>query len=222
MMSADTPLIAAATAFEVAGPLALSDDARALLDPTITPARYLERLRENGLLPDAVRVLARALPKREAVWWACRCLREAGLATAGTAVEALSAAENWVAGPDEPNRRAAESAAKAAGAATAPGLAALAAFWSGGSLGPAEFHEVPPGDGLTARGVTGAIMLTAASGDAKGIPARQGRYMDMGLDIAAGKDRPPGLSPAIPAPSDGPVATLKPAPKPTRRLDSWE
>jgi hypothetical protein len=221
-MSADAPLIAAATAAEVAGSLPLSDEARTLLEPTATPARYVETLRDRGLHPDAVRVLAHALPKREGVWWACRCVREAGTAAPGPASEALAAAEKWVAEPDEPNRRTAETAARAAGAGTPAGLAALAAFWSGGSLAPAEFHAVPPAEDLTARGVTGAVMLAAASGPAPEIPARYRRYLDLGLDVAAGRDRPPGLAPAIPPPPEGPTTAPRPASKPTRRIDSWE
>src|ERR1043165_1843595 len=42
---------------------------------TIAPAPFLEQLLSKSLLNDAVQFLAFALPKREAVWWACLCAR---------------------------------------------------------------------------------------------------------------------------------------------------
>ena len=48
----------------------LDDAAKALLDDKQTPRQFLQLLGKQQLYSDAVRFLAHALPKREAIWWA--------------------------------------------------------------------------------------------------------------------------------------------------------
>ena len=47
---------------------------------------------------DAVRFLAHALPKREAVWWACLCVRKAAGANPPPPAQAAPASAHLVAG----------------------------------------------------------------------------------------------------------------------------
>ena len=47
----------------------LGDKAMALMKPDYHPREYVALLSDKKLFPDAVRFLAHALPKREAVWW---------------------------------------------------------------------------------------------------------------------------------------------------------
>ena len=57
----------------------------------------VDRLVAAGRHQDAVKLLAHALPKREAVWWACMCARaipDAALPPEDAA--AIEAAETWV------------------------------------------------------------------------------------------------------------------------------
>lgn len=187
-MSPAPPRPAARTAADVARPLTLSDGARALLTPTATPRQYFDAL--AGTFPeDALRFLAVALPKREAVGWGCRCVRErlaAGLPPAAGA--ALAAAEAWVKEPTESARRAAGSAAEAAGHGTAAGCLAASAFWSGGSLAPPDLPPAPPADHLTGLAVAGALLL-AASADLPTAPEAHRRFLALGGDIAAGRVR---------------------------------
>ena len=73
---------------------------------------YVASLNAAGLYPASMAVLAHALPKREAVWWACTSVRRAGAPQPGSPdLEALAAAENWVRRPTEENRQAAKLAA---------------------------------------------------------------------------------------------------------------
>ena len=65
--SAD-PVVAAA---------ALSEEAQALARPGMPVKALLVTLLDAELWTDALRVFAYALPKREAVWWACQCARQA-------------------------------------------------------------------------------------------------------------------------------------------------
>src|SRR5262245_64568588 len=50
--------------------------ARALARAGQTPRQYLSELMTAKHFMDAVRVLAWALPRREALWWACQCVRQ--------------------------------------------------------------------------------------------------------------------------------------------------
>ena len=84
--------VQAKTAAEICGPIELSEAARKLLDENVPPADFLARLTETGMAEDAVRFLAHALPKREAVWWACQCIREAGVDSGPAGKAALLAA----------------------------------------------------------------------------------------------------------------------------------
>ncbi|MEJ7639474.1 MAG: hypothetical protein WKF75_16235 [Singulisphaera sp.] len=69
--------VSAESAVEVCGRFAPGEAAKGLLREDQTPRQFLDVLIENGEFPDAVRFLAYALPKREAVWWACLCARTA-------------------------------------------------------------------------------------------------------------------------------------------------
>src|SRR5579863_5465832 len=137
--------------------VAVSLKAAALLRADAQPLEYLNLLVANQLYADAVRFLAHALPKRECVWWAWVCARRsAGEKPPPKIKSSLDATEKWIAQPNEENRRIAKAAADAAGIASAAGCAGLAAFFSGGSLGPPEAPPVQPGDYLTAKAVSGA------------------------------------------------------------------
>src|SRR5277367_4061671 len=127
----------------------LGDKAMALLKPDYHPREYVRLLADNKLFPDAVRFLAHALPKREAVWWGWVSARRSSGASPPPLIKAaLAATETWIAQPTEENRRAAHEAGKAADFGTPAGCAALAAFFSGGSLAPAHAPAVPPGEHL--------------------------------------------------------------------------
>jgi len=108
-------------------------------------------LESNAL--EAVTVLALALPKRDAVWWACVCVRS------GTTAK-------------EP----------------APGggaLAALGAFFSGGSLVPENVKAVvpPPEEGTTQAAAT-AVILAAVSGDPEKVEDNYRSFVKLGFEVA--------------------------------------
>jgi hypothetical protein len=172
---------------EICALFALSEPARAALEPPPAPGAFVERLAGAGLFPDAVRFLAHGLPKREAVWWACLAARAALDNTAPQPlVQALAAAEAWVYKPDEANRRAAMASAEAAGFDNPASWAAVAAFWSGGSLAPPEAPAVPPGETLTAVAAAGAVMLAAVLHEPERAAEKYRLFLAQALDIAAG------------------------------------
>ena len=76
--------------------------------------------------------------------------------------EAIRIVETWLADPSEQNRHAALEFAESGGFATAGCWVAAAAGWSGGSLAPKGYTEIPPPDAVTGHAVHGSLHLAAA------------------------------------------------------------
>ena len=158
-----------------------------LLDGAADAATGLERLQGAGRMVEAARIAAYALPKREAVWWACMCARATPDAKAtGEDRAALDAAETWVRMPDEKARRAAMTAAEKAGFNSAESWAAVGAFWSGGSMAPDGQPVVPPADHLTGSAIAGAVLLSAVRITPERQKERLARFLGSARDIATG------------------------------------
>ncbi len=129
-----------------------------------SPAALLAEWLEAGSHTEAVAFLAHALPVREGVWWAWLCARDAAGENASPEVSALLATiHEWIADPRDEHRRAAFGWAETMGFGTPWGLAALAVFFSGGSLAPPSLEPVAPGELDSAKAVVGAVALAAAT-----------------------------------------------------------
>lgn len=178
------------TAAEVAARCTLAEEAKALLKPDLSVAAFAALLIENSLPGEAMRVIAHALPKREAVWWLVRCA-EASPAGAPTdaAKKSLAAARAWVKDPSEPNRRACMPTPDDVDMSNAAGCAAVAAFWSGGSLAPEDAPVVPPPDHLTSHAVWGGVVLAAVQLEPEKAPERLKAFADLARAVAAGQDK---------------------------------
>ena len=148
----------------------------------------LDRLETAGRENDAVRLAAHALPKREAVWWACMCARAVIVADLpGADAASLEAAESWVRrATDDAARRAAWSAAQLTEFRSPEAWAAVGAFWSGGSMAPEGQPVVPPGDHLTGVAVSGAVVLAAVRGRPERASERMTRFLASAREIAGG------------------------------------
>jgi len=177
----------------LAAGLKLSADARGLLHAQQRVSEYVERLRERGLLVAAIGVLARGLSRREANWWACRCVREMLRAPAAATMDTapLEAAERWVVEPSETHRRAAGMTAEAANYETPAACAALAAFWSEGSMAPVEAAPVNVPPHLAPGAVASAVQLAAVVVEPQAAPDKLVRFIEIGMAVAQGKDRWP-------------------------------
>jgi hypothetical protein len=142
----------------------------------------------------AVRLLAFALPKREAVWWACLASRADIAAdpkpTRPADTACLEAAEAWVYKPVEERRLACYRAALATKTDRPASMAALAAAFSSGSLAPPdsppEVQAVAPDDSLTAQIVGNAVVMAAVRTDPAQASRHLTRLLDQGCDIARG------------------------------------
>lgn len=165
----------------------LDEVARALLAPEFSPAAFLRLLIDKALYADAVKFLARALPKREATWWACLCARSAlGENPTQDRVRAVELAEQWVYKPTEEHRRLTLPAAQAAQFNHPASWAAMAAFWSSGSMAPPDVPAVPPAENLTGKAAAGAVMLAAVQTEPEKSEAKYRRFLEQGIDIACG------------------------------------
>jgi hypothetical protein len=160
-----------------------------LLTDTVTVRKYLAHLIDNELYHDAIRFLALALPKREAIWWGCSSVRETlGDRLAKEAMIGLEAAEKWVKEPTEENRRAARIAAEQAGFDHPTGCVALAAFCTG-NLAEPNAPVKQPEDFLTAQAVSGAVLLAAVWTGAALARRNYREFLNHGIDIANGARR---------------------------------
>ncbi len=190
--------VTASTA-EVCRRCPLGEAAAPLVREAMAPREVVDLLAGRQLFVDAVRFLAFALPKREAVWWACLCARAAG-PSAPAALAALEAAERWAARPTDEHRRTCLAAAEAADFGTPAGCAAVAAFWSEGSLAPPGQPAVPPKDDLTPGAVANAVILAAVAREPQNAPETFARFLALGGAVAAGTSTWPDEAPPPPSP----------------------
>lgn len=200
MSQLDLALIDAKTAAEVCRRIPLSEAARALVRADLAPRPFLDLLIEKQHHLDGIRFLAHAMVKRAVVWWAYQCVTQVlGPEPPAAVAKALEAARAWVSDPSEDNRRPCWPAAEAADIGTPAGCTAMAAYLSGGSLAPPNLPAVPPGDDLTARMATGALMLAAVISEPERAAEKQASFLRVGYEIADGKNlwpTPPRVPPA--------------------------
>ncbi len=165
----------------------LSAEAEPLLESCDTVVEAIQTLMRAGLLIEASRVMAHAMPRREAVWWACMCARHTrppNLPEPDAA--ALDAAELWVRKPSDENRRTAFALAQEAGFGSPEAWSCVAAFWSGDSMSPVGQPAVPPAPNLTGAAVAGSVALAAVRHRPERQTARIRAFLESARDIAAG------------------------------------
>jgi len=175
----------------------LSAEALASLQGCTDVAEAVLRLEAAGFAPEAVRVLAHALPKREGVWWACMCAintMPADLPAADR--QARETAELWVRQQKDEQRRTAMTHAEASGFQSPEAWSGVAAFWSGDSMSPVGMPPVPPPPQATGGAVAGAVALAAVRGDLRRHAERMKRFLESGRNIAAGG--PGRMPPEVP------------------------
>jgi hypothetical protein len=167
--------------------LELEPAARAAIADAATAEEAIARLEAAGELMPACRLAAHALPKREAVWWACMCARAVPDPKAVPLdTPALDAAETWVRRPEETARRACMAAAEANQFRSTEAWAAVGAFWSGGSMAPEGQPPVPPQEHFTGMAVGGAVILAGVRRTPQDMEPRLRRFLASAREIALG------------------------------------
>jgi len=165
----------------------LSAEALKSLQGCTDVADAVVRLEAAGFAPEAVRVMAHALPKREGVWWACMCaVNTMPDDLPATDRLARETAELWVRQQKDEQRRTAMTHAEAAGFQSPEAWSGVAAFWSGDSMSPIGMPAVPPPPQEVGGAVAGAVALSAVRGDLRRHNERLKRFLESGRNIAAG------------------------------------
>jgi hypothetical protein len=147
--------------------------AKLYLRPELTPRQYFARLLVHDEPGDTVRFQTFSLPKREAVWWACLCLRlVSDPMRKPKQAEALKTVVRWVLDPSEEHRQAAGKAGKAATFNTPIGAIAMSVF-----LDPS----------LSANILTGTIPGLIAEVPPEKAKATLLSFIALGIGVAVGK-----------------------------------
>ncbi len=158
----------------ICGRFRLTKPAAAAFRPEFLPIEFATTLLAQGQHAEAIRFIAHALTPRDGVWWACQCARQSiGAENTPEEEAALVAAERWVTELSDETRRAAFVAANVAGIGTASGNAALAVFYTGGSLTPPDAPPIIPAEFAAAPLVAGSVILASIHPD----PAKTAELM---------------------------------------------
>ena len=174
---------------DTVGGMELEAEATALLADDPSTVAFLRRCVADDLWVDSVRVMAQALPRREAAWWAClnaRASLDNDAPEQSTLV--LEAAEAWVFKPSDELGRKALELAEAAGFDSPESYAALAAFWACDNMAPPEADVIIEPD-MSLSGVAAAAAIILAVSKLKSpqeATAWYERAMTQALDIARG------------------------------------
>lgn len=127
-------------------------------DATAAPRDWWAAQVAAGELGLAIRFLAMALPRLEAVAWAAQAVERAKVR--GDADRAaMAAVSRWIAAPDDALRRAAWAHCEPIDGPIRFLGAAL--FFSGGSIAPADLEAVHPAPTLCGTAAAGAVLAAA-------------------------------------------------------------
>ena len=182
-----TARLLAAKSTKLATPLMAPASAR--IETTLT------ELAEKEAWVDILRLIAVALPPREAVWWACLAARDT--LPEGQETPCLKAAEAWVFKPNDETREAVQKALDAVDTDDDTAMAATAALYAPGSLGLGDMaeHAAPP----SAVGACVFGMNVTAMGAVTAPLDHLQLLIDRGLDIARGGNGRPKDAAKAPA-----------------------
>jgi len=174
--------VAAKKASDITQHYEMDDEAAPYLVEDITPLNFLKSLLNEALYSEAIQFLAHALPKRESVWWACQSAKTDTSKKANT--DALLAAEAWVMTPSEELRKDCMDIAEKDKLKSSASWAALAAYWSSGSIADDSIAQIPPPPFQYALAVSGAVNLAAATQESAEDAFKE--LIKLGIDIANG------------------------------------
>lgn len=153
---------------------------------TILCGDFLTTMLQKNCFVDSIHFLACGLPKREAIWWSCVCVRVlCGDELSSSELSALKAAEAWVKQPNEERRYETEHLNQVLMHKSPAGWSAQAVFWSGDSVVARGQPKVAPDPQLTARAVSGAVQLAVVQ-QPQALVQRYKECIKRGVDIANG------------------------------------
>lgn len=179
--------VTSATVPDIIDVTSLDEGSQALLKPGMRPEVYIRVLSAAKKWPDAIKIMSRALPPREAVWWACVCARQMhGFVGDKSEIAALEAAEKWVFKPTDEHRTAAFNLAQNSKSKSAGTLSALAVAFSGAKLPVAEDQTVDMDTAVFPQMVDGAVIVAACEKKGEEMTVQFQQFLKSGEDIACG------------------------------------
>ncbi len=176
----------AASAIDVYRRFALQKVLSITPDTVESPKEFTIRLLETGADNDCLYFLAYALPKRMGVWWLTQCIRAAGSLKSDGDPAMLEATEAWVKSPTDETRRTAMKLAEKLEMSTPASLAGVSAYFTHGSLGPANTPEIPAPDNVAGKMIGGGAILAAVIHSPEKAPERRRRFVDLALKVSSG------------------------------------
>lgn len=182
------------SAVELAAQAELQEPAAGLAEEGLRPEPFVERLREEGLYSEAIAVMARALPTREAIGWACLCDRSTTPEDDDPRhAELLGAVEQWVREPTDEHRRAALELAQDEPDQDSGQMLGMATGYSAGKV---QVGNNPPVDVPTDTVppmIAGAVMIAAGRVEASEAEQTRREFVQRAVEVAAGRSgRIPG------------------------------
>jgi hypothetical protein len=148
------------------------------------PTSFLKKLSAQHKFEDAITFCAYLLPRREAIWWACGCVRALLGDIAASRAGPIIAAEAWVYDPDDEHRRTALEIGKQGDSNDPLSWLALGAGWSGGALLAHPQFLVPVPPYMTPRAARIAILLSARISKPEQYTARMQACIVDGIGLA--------------------------------------
>lgn len=165
----------------------LQPDSVIMFDPESRPEAFIYDLVSADQWVDAIKTVSRSLPPREAVWWACMCVRQMrSLESDEAEMAALKAAETWVYQPKDENRLKAFELAQKSQTNSAGALAALTAVFNTGSLPLVDGTEAELDANVFSDMATATVMMSAGDTEPQHIYELYRKFIASADDIANG------------------------------------
>ena len=135
----------------------------AVQDSAASPQQAFDMLRKRGETQLALRFLAHALPRLEAVAWAAQLLDQwsANASLTSPRRQALDHSLRWLGEPADEYRRAALEAADQAPEDSPERLLGYAVFMSGGSISQPDLPAIQPPQQVCAQLASAAVLVAA-------------------------------------------------------------
>ena len=158
------------------------------LEPSDEPSLdFMKSLASGDRLDQAIGFCAYLLPRREAVWWGCSCVKLLVPKRSNAENAGLQMAEKWVREPEEDRRLAALQFGNQNNQRLATTWLALAAGWSGGSMNPTIEGSPAAPPYQTARAVRVAVLMAGCRVGLAEKPELFRRCVEDGARLAEGE-----------------------------------
>jgi hypothetical protein len=172
-------------------------EALRLLDDDPAVGTALDRFLAAGHLPEARRMLAHAMERRDAVWWAYLCAMEAARHKPFTPEQetGFDRVLAWLVNPTDGGRRACKDAIRFCGTTSIPGILCLAVWLSGGSVSPYPKRHIEPRPHVCGKLSAAVVYLSSVRFDPGRWRDHLRHFIHTGLAIARGECTIPAAPP---------------------------